>query len=462
VTDIISIPADQFENTTTKTSVLIFHNNGKTENIRFSELEVIKNDKNVFKFNPSILRKELVETKDIIINVNEKLLTNATYEEISKMTMEYNKNGEPIFTRNFSLNYKDYLPQEKLDIQDGFEMKPLENIVKFEKKSKRLASEGKTNGLYRFYTSSDKVKRIDNVDYQGNDYLIIGTGGNFSIFYDNNFSCSTHNFICSSENRLISSYIYYFLSYHFKTFTQALSRGTTIKNIGVKNILKYKIPIPTEEILNTILKPHLDNLYHLHTTLKDNRELLPMKEQEICNMIEQITTNEECEAVKITEICTFLKGKKRNITEGNIVGKYPLFSSSLTIDNWIDTYDYDIESIIFNTINGSGHFNVHYCKQFCATSNTLILNTNYINMKYLYYFTMLKIYDICLLANGSTKKKLGKNNLIKFYVKIPKNKQIIEDLQPYFTEIDLLQQNIQTLEKEEKEAINELMKCIIR
>ena len=41
VTDIISVPQNAFENTSTKTSIIIFHNTGKTHNIIFSELEVI-------------------------------------------------------------------------------------------------------------------------------------------------------------------------------------------------------------------------------------------------------------------------------------------------------------------------------------------------------------------------------------------------------------------------------------
>jgi len=47
---IISIPADQFENTTTKTSVLIFENVLPTENneVIFYDLQVIKEPEDVY------------------------------------------------------------------------------------------------------------------------------------------------------------------------------------------------------------------------------------------------------------------------------------------------------------------------------------------------------------------------------------------------------------------------------
>lgn len=48
VTHIISVPQDAFENTTTKTSVVIFKNNGRTEKIRFSELKVEKESEDIF------------------------------------------------------------------------------------------------------------------------------------------------------------------------------------------------------------------------------------------------------------------------------------------------------------------------------------------------------------------------------------------------------------------------------
>ena len=50
VTDIISIDSNSFENTTTKTSVIIFKNTGKTKEINFYELKVKTNPENIIEF----------------------------------------------------------------------------------------------------------------------------------------------------------------------------------------------------------------------------------------------------------------------------------------------------------------------------------------------------------------------------------------------------------------------------
>ena len=158
-------------------------------------------------------------------------------------------------------------------------------------------------------------------------------------------------------------------------------------------------------------------------------------------------------------VCKFVGGKKRNTVEGKINGLYPLFSSSLNVDNWIDEFDYNEECIIINTINGSGKFNLQHANKFCATSNTIIFNTNNINLTlYIYYYGLNNIDTISNLANGSTKKKMGKTEISKFILKIPKNKQLIQDLENTFQQIELLQNQVKIVDELYKQLIKELSK----
>jgi type I restriction enzyme, S subunit len=74
-------------------------------------------------------------------------------------------------------------------------VKTLGEICEFLPKSKRKASYGKDNGMYPFFKSSMKVDSyVDKPDYE-EESLIIGTGGNANIKYNNKFSCSTDNFV---------------------------------------------------------------------------------------------------------------------------------------------------------------------------------------------------------------------------------------------------------------------------
>jgi type I restriction-modification system DNA methylase subunit len=94
VREVISIPQDQFENTSTKTSIVIFDNTKeKTKEIKFYGLEVAKYEKDEFKeIDNNII---LTENKGDIYGVHDKLISVATLDELNKNTI-------------YSLNGKDY------------------------------------------------------------------------------------------------------------------------------------------------------------------------------------------------------------------------------------------------------------------------------------------------------------------------------------------------------------------
>ena len=217
---------------------------------------------------------------------------------------------------------------------------------------------------------------------------------------------------------------------------------------------KLKIPIPKSQLkiqewVDKISAPYNDK----------NIKQTQIKELEtfIQNRIREIGENENCDEVELGSICKFISGKKRNTTDGKPIGLYPLFSSSLYVDNWIDTFDYNKECIIINTINGSGKFNLQRANKFCATSNTIIFNAENTNLtKYIYYFGLNNIDTISNLANGSTKKKMGKSEISRFILKIPKNKQFIQELETIFQQIETLQNEVKVADELYKQLIQEL------
>jgi len=97
VREVISVPQDQFENTLTKTSIIIFDNTDeKTSKVKFSELIVDKYTNDKFeKVNTMI---HLIENKGDISNVHDRLVFVASVDEILKNNIcslngkDYNKN----------------------------------------------------------------------------------------------------------------------------------------------------------------------------------------------------------------------------------------------------------------------------------------------------------------------------------------------------------------------------------
>lgn len=229
---VISIPQDQFENTSTKTSIIIFENTKeKTKEIIFYDLLVEKEQNDVFEY----INKEyqLTKNKDDILKVIEKEICKCKVTDINN---------------NYSLNFKNYL-KNNIVIQKGFSLIKLGDLIKYEKKSKRKAGEALEEGSYNFYTSSEKIKKCNDNDYKNNYCIILGTGGKHSLFMDKNFSCSADNFVFNTDNLIKTMYIYNYLKNTWNTFVFNLSNGTTLSHINKENLGNYEIPYPNDETM---------------------------------------------------------------------------------------------------------------------------------------------------------------------------------------------------------------------
>jgi type I restriction-modification system DNA methylase subunit len=440
VREVISVPQDQFENTSTKTSIVIFDNTeNKTEKVIFSDLIVERYDKDSFiEINDVIVINEL--KGDIISGgVNDKVVSVATREELL---------NNPIY----SLNGKDYNKQV-IVCGEGYELVRLGDICEVNQGNSLTKTE-MIDGIYDVIGGGKIIGRHNQKNRDGNDFTLTRVGDININYNDKPYYLTDNGFsLKSKQEDIITKYIYYLLS-HNKNCLTNLYQGTAQKVISKTNLKSIKIPIPKSkdkitEWVNKISKPYDE---------KNNKQN-KIKELEtyIQNKIKDITDNEKCDEVELGSICKFINGKKRITTEGKPQGLYPLFSSSLVVDNWIDVYDYNEECIIINTINGSGKFNLQHANKFCRTSNTIVFKTENINLTlYIYYYGLNNIEIISNLANGSTKKKMGITEISKFKIKIPKDKKLIQELEPTFKEIEKLQEELKEAEILYKQLIKEL------
>jgi type I restriction-modification system DNA methylase subunit len=227
VREIISVPQDQFENTKTKTSIVIFDNiEEKTSHVLFRDLIIERFEEDKFaEFMGDIV---VIENKGDIVGFKETLISQATKDEI-------------LANQICSLNGKDYNKKE-LQIGEGYELVKLGDIAKFMPKSKRNASYGNSSGNYNFYTSSDKVQKCDVADYN-EESLIIGDGGGANIKIDTIFSCSDHNYVIKSKYNL---YIYYLMKGNMTLLSNGF-KGSVIKNISKEYLKNLQVPIPKSQ-----------------------------------------------------------------------------------------------------------------------------------------------------------------------------------------------------------------------
>ena len=448
VREVISIPSDQFENTTTKTSIIIFDNTKeKTSNVKFYDLVIEKYEED--KFEKIYNRIELVENKGDIKNVSDKLISETTKEELLANSI-------------CSLNGKDYNKKEIICSKD-YKLVKLGDISEFLSKSKRNASFGQLTGKYNFYTSSDKVQKCDIADYT-EESLIIGSGGVANIKIDNNFSCSADNFILKSNN---NKYIYYLIKSNMNLLIDGFT-GSTLKHISKVYLQNIQIPIPKSE---EKIKEWVDKISKPYDKKIKKEQQLKELEIEIKNRIKDITENKECNEVELGSILNLTSGKFKS-SDSNKTGLYPFYNGkAIQPDGLSDKYCYDSNEYIIIIKDGGagvgkygdqiGLGNVFIQTGKCGfTSHQLALElkiNKIINIKYIFHYLKINKNNIMDLANYSTGLgTITKTDLSKFIIKIPKNKELINSLEPLFNKIEELQIGIKENETLYNQLIQEL------
>ena len=257
--EIIYLPSGIFTYTSIKTCVFYFVKKREGTDVLETKVKVSKTQKETgrdYKFS-----KTHQTTKVKFYDYN-------PYEDVKNLLVEVPI--EKIVSNSFSLNYAEYMKDETEEEQyeEGVVVKTLGEVCKFLPKSKRNAKYGNKEGLYPFFKSSIKVDSyVDKPDYE-EESLIIGDGGEPNINYGIKFSTSDHCYILQNKNKLLLNlkYGYYYL-YHNLDMMSQLYTGVAIKNISKTNIEGIKIPIPSLERQQEIVK-YLDFIYE-----KANKQL---------------------------------------------------------------------------------------------------------------------------------------------------------------------------------------------
>lgn len=209
---VTSFPPNTFTNSGVKTSAIEFIKGEETDEVEFAEVKMNDSQIDYSDFDEDKMK-----------------ITKVDFEKIEK--------------NNYSLRFEDYNEENKDKKIEGIEYKKLSEICDFGKKSHRRASFGKDVGEYSFYSSSEKVKKCDEYDYD-EEYIILGTGGNANIKINNKFSCSADNILIKTKDDDVVSnkYIYYYILNNKKILEDGF-KGATIKHISKSYIENIEIPI---------------------------------------------------------------------------------------------------------------------------------------------------------------------------------------------------------------------------
>ena len=435
VREIISVPQDQFENTSTKTSIVIFDNTiEKTSNVKFSKLILEKYTEDKFEeINGEIV---LIESKDDIYGICDKLISEATKEEILNNTI-------------YSLNGKEYNKKE-IVVGEGYELKKLNEISKLDN-GKQLDKKNLIDGIYPVYGGGSEIVGYHNEYNRENSTIISGTG-NYSGFvqYNPNKFWASQCFTIKSKDNLINKWLYFYCKSQQTTFMNSQG-GSAQKFIRATQFNDMLISIPKSKHKIT---EWVDKISKPYDKKNKNQELIMKLEKDIKNKIKDIEENEDCDEVELDSIIDIKSGEY--LTKNNMIcGIYPVYGGG-GISNYINKYNNENEIIINKDGVSLNCVKFEYGKFFLNHHGWVIVFKNKDIKKYINYWLFNNQDKIYNLATGSAQKGISQEKFLKLKIKLPKNKKLIKELEPLFQEIEKLQSELKETESQYKKLIKEL------
>lgn len=469
VTDIISVPADQFENTTTKTSIIIFKNTEeKTSEITFSELIVNKFQDDKFEEDEegNII---ISEYKDDIHSIDNLIISTIRVDEIKE--------------KSYSLNYKDYDKKELVcgndyklvklgdicELSNGYAFKSNEYELENERNIGILQIKSITNQYINKNNITEYINentKYINFEVIKEDLLISLTGNVGKIaLYTLSKKSYLNQRVCKirSSNKLIQKYIYYiYLANNIENYLyNIIGKGTIQLNISIKDLSNIQIPIPkTEDKLNEIV----NKISIPFDRKRNNQNKLKELTETIKNKIINITENEDCEEVELGSISEILYGKRITKNKNNGT-KYIAYGGGDMMSYKVDEYNRD--GITYKIARDG--LSLHNCVmkiygKIFLNDTALSINSkiSYISNNYIgEYLLNIKEYIYKNCTHGSAQLHIDINNFMKIKIPIPKDKSLITALEPLFNEVKELEELIENDEKLFKEYLEELAKDAI-
>ena len=151
----------------------------------------------------------------------------------------------------------------------------LEETIIILPKSKIKAGDGKKEGKYLLYRSSNKIDTYYDEYIIDTEAIIVGTGGNPSIHYNiGKCAYTTQCLAITSKGTLKNKYIYYYLLSQLDRI-QNMFRGMTIKQLDKKEFFKLDIPIIEFDIQDKII----ENLDIITNNIQSKKEQVKKLEQ---------------------------------------------------------------------------------------------------------------------------------------------------------------------------------------
>lgn len=441
---IISIDSSQFENTSTKTSIIKFSNTGRTDKIRFYDLIIHKDERTEIEEDETG-EFRITTIKDRINNITDEFVAEATFEDLE--------------SNDFSFNYKLYNVQE-LIINNNYEFVKLGDICNINRgeriKNDNIEKEKKEDYIYPVYGAGKLQGYTKTYNREGKNCILVRVGSRKSIncakIIDTQFFLTDAGFTITIKNQTNENkdYIYNFLVKSYDCIFTKQGNGSVQVTISGDFLNNLQIPIPKNEQLTNYWTTRINQPYNL---LNDSKTELEELEQTIKISIEQLLDNNEIEEVELGDLCEFNYGT-RITKNNNITGIYPVYGGG-DITFYTNTFNRENKTLVLSRYALSNNcIRIIYNRFFLNDSGMSI--TSDINNYLGYYLKLNEYLIINTCTRGSIQKNIDMDLIRNFIVKLPINRNLINELNPLFDRVDELNDIISENERLYHQYLDEL------
>tara|TARA_B110000259_G_scaffold157638_1_gene179632 strand:+ start:4735 stop:7449 length:2715 start_codon:yes stop_codon:yes gene_type:complete len=454
--EIIYLPSGIFTYTSIKTCVFYFVKKKEGTDVLETKIKVSKTQKETgrgYKFS-----KTHQTTKVKFYDYN-------PYEDVKNLLVEVPI--EKIASNSYSLNYAEYMKDETEEEQyeDGVVVKTLGEVCSIIKGNKKQSKDGKNEGLYPlYYCSILGYLYLDTYDYTGEGIIINKTNGSGKsmVYYGYNkynVGETTLHFKSNNDNIIKTKYIYYYLLNNIDTL-QKYYKGANQKSIVEDDLFKIKIPIPSLERQQEIVK-YLDFIYE-KANKTSNEKIAELKQlNEFCLSNQKIFGENVVKT--LGEVCKVNQGTYIK-PDMKIQGEYPVYGGGNVSYN-INQYNREDDIIVAKDGVSADCVRYEKNKFFLNHHGWTLICKEQIIKKYIFYYLQLIQPELLSIAKGTAQLGINQENFYKLKIPIPsldRQKEIVEYCEYNDTLIKQLEKEIENNKKQAQQFITGIVKAQVK
>ena len=474
--EIIYLPSGIFTYTSIKTCVFYFVKKREGTDVLETKIKVSKTQKETgrgYKFS-----KTHQTTKVKFYDYN-------PYEDVKNLLVEVPI--EKIVSNSYSLNYAEYMKDETEEEQyeEGVVVKTLGEVCNFQNgysfKSTDYEKQNETNigilqikSIQNGFIDENKIteyieenKKYKFFEIQKGDILIALSGattGKIGIYNLQQKSYLNQRVgKINAKTGICQKYIYYwYVCCNIDGKVIDLAQGTAQPNISTKDLQNIKIPIPSLERQQEIVK-YLDFIYE-KTNKTSNEKIAELKQlNKFCLNNQKIFGENVVKT--LGEVCNFKNGK--GIKKDTLVeGEYPVIGGGQKPMGFHNEYNADENTILCSSSGAYAGFISKYNKKVWASDCfSIIPKNNSINNTYLYYLLKTIQDKIYKLQTGTAQPHIYSKDLQNIKIPIPtleRQQEIVEYCEYNDTLIKQLEKEIENNKKQAQQFITGIVKAQVQ